>query len=185
MIATAAQPGRPSINSVSDLSKYYIETQAGHIQHFNSDKQDTPGLGICSTFYFPNASFTVSPAFWYMMRCVPVSATQTRTEYGVYRQNDATDEEFTYISEFFKQVLREDKDLANAAQGYLNAGVFVNGELHSHAEKGPVYLQQLVRNLVVDHRKKEEEAGRDIWPAMLKYTASNKLDEEMKICGGT
>lgn len=70
-----------------------------------------------------------------MMRCVPVSATQTRMEYDVYRHNDASNEDFTYINEFFKQVLREDKDLCNAAQKNLNAGVFVNGELHPRAEK--------------------------------------------------
>lgn len=48
------------MNAVSDLTKYYVETKAGHIQHFNADKKDTPGLGIFSTFYFPNASITVS-----------------------------------------------------------------------------------------------------------------------------
>lgn len=56
-------------------------------------------------------------------------------EYEVYRNNNATDEEFHYIDEFFKQVLREDKDLCNSAQKNLNAGVYTNGPLHSEAEK--------------------------------------------------
>ncbi|RMZ43337.1 hypothetical protein AFCA_009356 [Aspergillus flavus] len=176
--------GHPGVNAISDLSKYYVETKAGHIQHFNADKQDTPGLGIFSTFYFPNASITVSPSFWYMMRCLPVSATQTRMEYDVYRHNNASNEDFTYIDEFFKQVLREDKDLCNAAQKNLNAGVFVNGELHPRAEKGPLYFQKTVRELVFDHRKREEEAGKDIWPAVPQYEASDKLQEEIKFCEG-
>lgn len=56
-------------------------------------------------------------------------------EYEVYRHKDATDEEFTYISDMFKNILKEDKDLCNAAQKNLNGSVFINGELHPHAEK--------------------------------------------------
>lgn len=56
-------------------------------------------------------------------------------EYEVYRHNDASDEKFTYIDEMFKQVLKEDKDLCNAAQKNLNAGIFNNGELHPRVEK--------------------------------------------------
>lgn len=56
-------------------------------------------------------------------------------EYEVYKANDAKDEEFTKISDFFKQVLREDKDLCNGAQANLNAGIFMSGELHPRVEK--------------------------------------------------
>lgn len=56
-------------------------------------------------------------------------------EYEVYRHKDATDEEFKYITQTFKQVLKEDKDLCNAAQKNLNSTVFINGELHPQAEK--------------------------------------------------
>lgn len=56
-------------------------------------------------------------------------------EYEVYRHKDATDEEFTRVSDTFKQVLKEDKDLCNAAQKNLNASIFIKGELHPQAEK--------------------------------------------------
>ena len=69
------------------------------------------------------------------MRCIPLSEKQTLMEYEVYRHNEASDEDFNYISEFFKQVLREDKDLCNAAQKNLNAGIFTNGQLHPENEK--------------------------------------------------
>lgn len=69
------------------------------------------------------------------MRCIPVSASQTKMEYEVYRSNDATDEDFTEVSDFFKQVLKEDKDLCNGAQKNLNAGIFMSGELHPRVEK--------------------------------------------------
>lgn len=86
------------------------------------------------------------PIFFYIMRCIPVSASQTKMEYEVYRHNDASDEDFNGIWEFFKQVLREDKDLCNAAQKNLNAGIFLNGELHPRVEK-----VQLSYPIVVEH----------------------------------
>jgi hypothetical protein len=70
-----------------------------------------------------------------MMRCIPISATQTRMEYEVYRHCDATDEEFNKIDQTFKQVLLEDKDLCNNAQKNLNAGVFLSGPLHPKCEQ--------------------------------------------------
>ncbi|KAK6205759.1 Translation factor guf1 mitochondrial [Pestalotiopsis sp. IQ-011] len=130
--------GHPALNGMSDLSKYWVETRGGHIQHFNTDKPDTKGLGIYSSFLYPNASITISEHFFYIMRCIPISATQTKMEYEVYRGNEAPDEHFTWISEFFKQVLREDKDLCNAAQKNLEIGIFTNGVLHPQAEKGPL-----------------------------------------------
>lgn len=69
------------------------------------------------------------------MRCVPASVTTCSMEYEVYRHKNATDEEFHKIDSLFKQVLKEDKDLCNAVQKNLNAGVFVNGKLHPFNEK--------------------------------------------------
>lgn len=69
------------------------------------------------------------------MRCIPISASQTKMEYEVYRHKNASDHDFNNISDCFKQILKEDKDLCNAAQKNLNAGIFVNGELHPRVEK--------------------------------------------------
>ena len=52
--------GHPALNSVSDLSKYWVETKDGHIQHFNVDREDNEGLGIYTTYYYPNSSMTIS-----------------------------------------------------------------------------------------------------------------------------
>lgn len=56
-------------------------------------------------------------------------------EYEVYRHNAATDAEFVEISDFFKNIMREDKELCNGAQRNLSAGIFLNGELHPRVEK--------------------------------------------------
>jgi hypothetical protein len=82
-----------------------------------------------------NLALTFRPTFFYIMRCIPISASQTKMEYEVYRANSASDEDFNEISDCFKQILKEDKDLCNAAQKNLNSGIFVNGELHPRVEK--------------------------------------------------
>lgn len=118
----------------------------------------------------------------YIQRCVPVSATQSKMEYEVYRHNTATDEAFNFISDFFKQVLREDKDLCNGAQKNLNAGVFMNGELHPRVEKGPLFFQEITRNLVMRHKEQEDKEGGEIWPATPKHDVSDKTGEDVSFC---
>lgn len=125
----------------------------------------------------------------YIMRCVPVSATKVKMEYDVFRQKQATDENFTRIDSFYKQVLKEDKDLCNGAQRNLNGGVFTNGQLHPDKEMGPLFFQQTVRKAVMEHREMEERdaGGRAVWPATPKVTgaaATDKLAEEETFCAG-
>lgn len=137
---------------MTDLNKYWVETAGSHIQHFAVDHADRKGLGNFSTYMYPNTSITLScvypfpslylylqaysrPIFFFIQRVIPISATQTSMEYEVYRHKDSTDEEFTHLSDFFKQVMKEDKDLCNATQHNLESGIFLSGELHPRVEK--------------------------------------------------
>ena len=86
-------------------------------------------------------------------------------EYEVYRHKEATDADFQHIDSVFKRILNEDKWLCNEAQRNLGRGVFVNGEMHPKMEQGPLYLQGRIRDYLFKHRKQEEEAEREIWPA--------------------
>jgi hypothetical protein len=86
-------------------------------------------------------------------------------EYEVYRHKDASDKDFERIDSIFKRILSEDKWLCNNAQKNLNAGVFVNGEMHPRLESGPRFFQESVRKHLQTHRKQEEAAGKEIWPA--------------------
>ncbi|OQE28140.1 hypothetical protein PENFLA_c005G06685 [Penicillium flavigenum] len=174
--------GHPALNSLTDLSKYWVETANAHIQHFNVDKPDSEGMGIYSTYFYPNASVTISPIFFYIMRVIPISASQTKMEYEVYRHEEAKDEEFTEITTCFRQILKEDKDLCTGAQKNLNGGIFLNGELHPRAEKGPIFFQELTRNAVKSHREREEELGAEIWPATPKQVAGDKTQEDIDLC---
>ncbi|KAF9889816.1 hypothetical protein FE257_006906 [Aspergillus nanangensis] len=56
------QTAHPDVPSVADLSAYQVETKEGSIIHFagSTPEQIANGLKIASTYYFPNASMTVS-----------------------------------------------------------------------------------------------------------------------------
>jgi hypothetical protein len=127
-----------------------------------------------------------SENMFYIQRMLPVTATTSKIEYEVYRHKDATDVDFNNINAFYKQVLEEDKHLCEAAQKNLDAGIFVNGELHPEKEKGPLHFQENVKKDVMEHRKKEkEQGGAQIWPAIPKLAGemkSAKLDEEEAFC---
>lgn len=105
-------------------------------------------------------------------------------EYEVYRHKDATDADFEHIDSFFKRVLDEDKHLCNAAQKNLNAGVFVNGELHPDLESAPLYFQNTVRQVVMKHRQEENVKGEEIWPARRIMPPSKATEDDEAFCDG-
>lgn len=177
----------PDIPSIADLSSYSVETKGGHIQHFGNPtpEQIARGFRVASTYYFPNASMNVSwvhpftlttfgilltivfnrPHFFFIQRFVPSGPTKSTMKYEVYRNQNSSDEDFETISAMYKRIMSEDKYLCANAQRNLNAGVFVNGEMHPRMEKGPLFFQKSVRDLVQAHHKREVEADCEIWPA--------------------
>lgn len=86
-------------------------------------------------------------------------------KYEVFRHKDASDEDFEFIDAMYKRIMSEDKYLCQNAQKNLSTGVFVNGEMHPTMEKGPLFFQKKVRELMQSHYEQEVEASREIWPA--------------------
>lgn len=172
----------PLIASVSDVSQYRVEPKRGCLEHtiINKDMEDS-SFRRSITFFPPCTSVTVTEHFFYIQRMIPVTATTSRIENEVYRHKNATDEQFTNLCNFYKQVLEEDKQLCIGAQENLNSGVFVNGELHPDKEKGPLHFQESVKRELMEHRKKEEQSGRELWPAApaVRGGQTGTLDEEM------
>lgn len=111
-------------------------------------------------------------------------------QYQVFRNKNSSTADFTLVSEIYKRIMSEDKDLCDLAQKNLNAGVFINGEMHPKMEKGPLYFQRSVREAVVGHWAKEqqEEGGkREIWPARQELPEarnSRVAREDMEFCEG-
>lgn len=105
-------------------------------------------------------------------------------EYEVYRHKDATDEEFERTNSFFKRVLGEDKYLCDAVQKNLEAGVFTNGELHPDLESAPIFFQNTVRQIVNEHRRKEQDSKGEIWPARRHVSTSEVTKGDDEFCDG-
>ena len=85
--------------------------------------------------------------------------------YEVYRNKSSSNEDFEKINQMYKRIMSEDKFLCDNAQKNINAGVFVNGELHPRMEKGPLFFQRLVREAVLEHHEREKFTKQEIWPA--------------------
>lgn len=102
-----------------------------------------------------------------MQRFVPTSPTDCEMRYEVYRNKSSTEEDFQLINTMYKRIMSEDKYLCVEAQKNLATGVFVNGLLHPRMEKGPLYFQAVVRDILHEHFDREKELGQQIWPARL------------------
>ena len=97
--------------------------------------------------------------------------------YEVFRNKKSSEEEFKVINDIYKRIMSEDKYLCANAQQNINAGVFVNGELHPRLEQGPLYFQKVVRDVVTAHHKQEAKAKREIWPARQALPGSATVSE--------
>lgn len=112
------------------------------------------------------------------MRVVPTSPTTVEMQYDTYRHKDATDAAWEELDDMFRQIEREDKWLSDGVQSNLNSGTYVAGPLHPHDEKGVIYFQNLVREVVRKHRKREIEESRQIWPARRGSVRKQTNDDE-------
>lgn len=157
----------PDIPSVADLQSYSVKTKDNYILHdgATTDEQRQKGLIVASTYFLPNASMNVSPHFFFVQRFVPNGPMSSSMRYEVFRNKNSSEEDFQLINHMYKRIMSEDKYLCDLTQKNLNAGVFVNGEMHPRMEKGPLYFQKFVRDTVTDHYKREQAAKQEIWPA--------------------
>lgn len=175
----------PDIPEVADLSTYSVDTQGGSVIHdaHSTEEQIKKGLKVASTYFFPNASMNVSPNFFFTQRFVPISPGKSVMKYEVFRNKNANEADFELINSMYKRIMSEDKYLCTMAQRNLNAGVFVNGELHPTMEKGPLYFQKVVRDLVIQHFEKEEQAKQEIWPARQTLPSeANVSEKDIQFC---
>lgn len=122
-----------------------------------------------------------------IQRFVPSGPSKSSMQYQVFRSKHASDEAFDTVNQIYKRVMSEDKYLCDRAQRNINAGIFVNGELHPRLEKGPLYFQKMVRDTVTEHWRREQVAKQEIWPARQTLPMSGNGAaslEDMKFCSG-
>jgi hypothetical protein len=122
-----------------------------------------------------------------MQKFMPNSPTNSVMYYEVWKNKNSTTEQFREIADLYKRVMLEDKVLCERAQANINSGVFINGELHPHMEKGPLFFQKRCREVIMEHGMREKREGRQIWPAKQQLeTAGNSAisNEDVAFCEG-
>lgn len=146
-------------SDVPSLSNLGIEGSADYKNA--TPEQVVNKLKIASTYYFPNATMTVSPHFFFMQRFVPTSPTHCVTRYEVYRNKSSSDADFQLIDQVYKRIMSEDKDFCTETQKALKP----HKELPASIERGSLYFQSVIRDLLTDYRAREEAAGKEVWPS--------------------
>ncbi|KAJ5129050.1 hypothetical protein N7448_002763 [Penicillium atrosanguineum] len=152
----SSQQTTRDVPSLADLG---VEGSADYTNA--TPEQVVNNLKIASTYYFPNATMTVSPHFFFMQRFVPTSPTHCVTRYEVYRNKNSSDTEFELINQVYKRVMSEDRDLCAENQKALKP----HGELPANMEQGSLYFQSVVRDLLTEYRAREVAAGKEVWPS--------------------
>lgn len=118
-----------------------------------------------------------------IQKFMPFAPGRSSMRYEVFRNKHSSEEDFQLINQMYKRIMSEDKVLCDLAQKNINAGVFINGEMHPKLEKGPLFFQSTVRETVFEHYKREKASGREIWPSRqtLPNTAAVSL-EDVEFC---
>ena len=118
-----------------------------------------------------------------IQKFLPEGPSQSRMHYEIFRNRNSSEEDFKLISEIYARVMSEDKALCEGVQKNLNAGVIVAGELHPRWEKGPLFFQQNVRDVVTEHFRREKAVGHEIWPARQRLPDdAGIIQEDLEIC---
>lgn len=127
-----------------------------------------------------------SPNFLFIQRFIPHAHNKSTMSYQVFRHKDASDAAFETVNQMYKRIMSEDKVLCAAAQRNVNAGVFLNGEMHPRMEKGPLFFQHLCREAVTAHYAREKAAHKEIWPArqLLGGYNAEVAERDVSFCAG-
>ena len=120
-----------------------------------------------------------------IQRFLPHSPTSATMRYEVYRNRNSPEADFQLVNQIYKRIMSEDKFLCDHAQNNLNAGVFVNGEMHPRLEKGPLHFQSVVRENVMEWWKREQKEKEELWPARQRLPETADVSrKDIDFCSG-
>lgn len=180
----------PGIKKITNLDRYAVETEKGRFEHTPPNRDDIKQEDVqffgngAFTYNYPNTSVNMSTPYFFIMRVVPTGPITVTTEYEVYRNPASPNEAFDRAAEFFESIELEDYDLMNGVQKNLNAGVFVNGPLHSAREGAILHFNRLIQKNLEEHRKEEEAAGHIIKPAQRNQQLYKSIQAQENFCAG-
>ncbi|KAL6452094.1 cntA Carnitine monooxygenase oxygenase subunit [Candida maltosa Xu316] len=133
-------------------------------------------------YQFPIAGINCYSPAWYSIRILPISAKRTILQYDIYTKkglDEASKKEFV---DFLQQVEIEDYELCRLTQKNLNEGIYSTGYLHPEQENGLLFYQGLVKDMITEHFKLEQEKGEPIDPAAVGNHSSGEIEELDGIC---
>lgn len=120
-----------------------------------------------------------------LQRFLPDGPRSAKMHYQIFRNKNSVEKDFRAISDLYAQVVSEDKVLCELAQRNLNAGIFINGQMHARLEKGPLLFQATNRRMIREHYELERKAGHEIWPARQTLPGSATVSQEDEdLCSG-
>lgn len=134
-------------------------------------------------YLFPTNGINCYSPAWYSIRVVPITPTRTILQYDIYKKKGISKTEIDDFVEFLQLVEIEDFDLCEATQKNLNTGVYSTGFLHPEKERGVLFYQNMVRDLVVEHVDAEKKAGKIINVATVGTPSSSAEGQKLEgIC---
>lgn len=147
-------------------------------------KKKNPGgdfNGLWVYLYPINGVNCYSPA-WYSIRVLPMSAGHTILQYDIYTKKGLADAEKKEFVDFLQLVELEDFNLCQLTQKNLNQGIYNSGFLHPKKERGVLFYQGLVRDMVKEHLALEDAKGGPINPAFLGGSDNADVQELNELC---
>lgn len=134
-------------------------------------------------YCFPSNGINCYSPAWYSIRVLPQSASHTILQYDIYTKKGLDEDSKKEFVDFLQLVEYEDFELCQLTQKNLNQGIYSSGYLHPQKERGVLYYQGVVRDMVKEHFQLESQAGKPINPAFVGHSRANKDVEELdEIC---
>ncbi|CAK9441112.1 uncharacterized protein LODBEIA_P49810 [Lodderomyces beijingensis] len=134
-------------------------------------------------YLYPNNGVNCYSPAWYSIRVLPLSAKKTTLQYDIYTKKGLDEKSKREFVDFLQLVEIEDFDLCQLTQRNLNEGIYSSGYLHPQKERGVLYYQGLVRDMIKEHLELEKKNGGPVDPAVVKANPKNKDIQELEaIC---
>lgn len=132
-------------------------------------------------YCFPASGINCYSPAWYSIRVLPIGPTETILHYDIYTKKGLPKAQAKEFIDFLQLVELEDFNLCTLTQKNLNQGIYNKGFLHPLKERGVLYYQGLVRDMVKMHTELEEKRKEIVNPASF-VGKSQDVQEQIDIC---
>lgn len=118
-------------------------------------------------YCFPSNGINCYSPAWYSIRVLPLGPNDTVLQYDIFTKKGLPASEAKEFIDFLQLVELEDFNLCVLTQKNLNQGIYNAGYLHPTKEKGVLYYQGVVRDMVKQHFELEQKRGGIVDPASI------------------